>query len=186
VPMCGVMADAELFNQFAAMQVTAQALAGVPSCPTAKWSEISALVTSTLFATFPTTPTATGAKYLSVVKNITGGERPLFAQGIAFGGSFPSAYGTFGSDGTINGILTQTGLDTNAYSYVIDGDAAGSTALNASVQKLTAAPDATRRPIAVACNVIAPHWSLPCGQAITASCDAARADVADIVADPRG
>ena len=144
VPMCGVMGDTELFNQFAAMQVTAQAIAGVPSYPTAKWSEISTLVTGTLFTTFPSAPTAAGAKYLSVVKNLTGGERPLFAQGIAFGGSFPSAYGTFGGDGTINGILTKNVLDTNAYTYVIDGDTAGSTALNASVQKLTADADANR------------------------------------------
>ena len=144
VPMCGVVGDTELFNQFAAMQVTAQALAGVPSYPTTKWSEIQALVTGTLFTTFPSVPTAAGAKYLSVVKHITGGERPLFNEGIAFGGSFPSAYGTFGGDGTIDGILTQSVLDTNAYTYVIDGDAAGSTALNASVQKLSAVPDANR------------------------------------------
>jgi hypothetical protein len=144
VPMCGVVGDVELFNQFAAMQVTAQALAGVPSYPTTKWSEISTLVTSTLFTTFPSVPTAAGSKYLSVLKNITGGERPMFPQGIAFGGSFPSAYGTFGGDGTISGILTQNVLDTNAYTYVIDGDAAGSTALNASAQKLTATPDANR------------------------------------------
>ena len=35
-------------------------------------------------------------------------------------------------------------LDTNAYTYTIDGDAAGSTALNATAQKLTALPDANR------------------------------------------
>lgn len=144
VPMCGVVGDTELFNQFAAMQVTAQAIAGVPSYPTDKWSEIQALVTGTLFTTFPSAPTASGVKYLSVVKNITGGERPMFDQGIAFGGSFPSAYGTFGSDGTVTGILTKNVLDTNAYTYVIDGDTAGSTALNASAQKLTADPDANR------------------------------------------
>ena len=144
VPMCGVMGDTELFNQFAGMPVTAQALAGVPSYPTDKWSEIQALVTSTLFTTFPSVPTATGQKYLSVVENITGGERPLFDQGIAFGGSFPSAYGTFGSDGTVTGILNKNALDTTAYTYVIDGDVAGSTALNASVQKIAAEPDANR------------------------------------------
>jgi hypothetical protein len=144
VPMCGVMGSAELFNQFAAMQVTAQAIAGLPSYPTAKWSEISAQVTSTLFTTFPSVPTATGAKFVSVLKNITGGERPLFAQGLAFGGSFPSAWGTFGSDGTVTGILNKNVLDTTAYTYTIDGDTAGSTALNAAVQKLTAAPDANR------------------------------------------
>ena len=44
VPMCGVMGDAELFNQFAAMQVAAQALAGLPKYPTANWADISAQV----------------------------------------------------------------------------------------------------------------------------------------------
>jgi hypothetical protein len=152
VPMCGVMGDTELFNTFSAMQVAAQAVAGVPSYPTTKWSEIAGLVTSTLFATFPSaaspsaqiTPTATGVKYVSVVKNLTGGERPIFDLGLAIGGSFPSAYGTFGSDGTLNGILTKNVLDTNSITYVIDGDAAGSAALNASAQKLTAVPDANR------------------------------------------
>lgn len=144
VPMCGVMGDVQLFNRFAAMQVTAQALAGVPSYPTNKWSEIQALVTNTLFTTFPSAPTATGVKYLSVVKNLTGGERPMFNEGIAFGGSFPSAYGTFGSDGTVNGILNRNVLDTNAFTYVIDGDVPGSATLNASAQKLTATPDANR------------------------------------------
>jgi hypothetical protein len=144
VPMCGVVGDVELFNEFAAMQVTAQALAGLPAYPTAKWADISALVTSTLFTTFPSTPTATGVKYLSVLQNITGGPRPMFDLGIAFGGSFPSAYGTFGSDGTVTGILNKNVLDTTAFTYTIDGDTAGSTALNASVIKLTAASDANR------------------------------------------
>ena len=144
VPMCGVMGDVELFNRFAGMQVTAQALAGVPSYPTDKWSEIQGLVTSTLFTSFPTTPTAQGMKYLSVVKNLTGGERPMFNEGIAFGGSFPSAYGTFGSDGTVTGILNRNVLDTNALTYVIDGDVPGSATLNTSAIKLTAAPDANR------------------------------------------
>lgn len=144
VPMCGVMGDAELFNQFAAVQVTAQALAGQAAYPTAKWADISAAVTSTLFTTFPSVPTATGQKFVSVLQNITGGPRPLFAQGLAFGGSFPSMWGALGGDGTISGILNANILDTNAYTYTIDGDTAGSAALNASVQKLTAVPDANR------------------------------------------
>ena len=81
VPMCGVVGDTELFDVFSGMQVTAQALAGVPKYPTTGWADISALVTSTLFSTFPGSPgvpiatTATGDKYKSVVKNLTGGER---------------------------------------------------------------------------------------------------------------
>lgn len=147
VPMCGVMGDAELFNRFAGMQVTAQALAGVPSYPTDKWSEIAGLVTTALFSTFTAAnivPTAQGVKYLSVVENLTGGDRPLFDQGVSFGRSFQSAYGTFGSDGTVTGILNRNVLDTNALTYAIDGDLAGSAALNASAQDLTAAPDANR------------------------------------------
>jgi len=147
VPMCGVMGDVELFNRFAGMQVTAQALAGVPSYPTDKWSEIEGLVRNSLFSTFTAAniaPTALGMKYLSVVENLTGGERPLFDQGVAFGRSFQSAYGTFGSDGTVNGILNRNVLDTNALTYVIDGDAGASATVNASALKLTAAPDANR------------------------------------------
>ena len=152
VPMCGVVGDAELFNEFAAMQVTAQAVAGLGSSAFTSWSTVLAQVTGTLFSSFPSAaaPTAqiktttVGANYASALKNITGGERPLFSQGLAFGGSFPSAYGTFGGDGTVSGILTRNVLDTSAFVYAIDGDAAATTALNASAQKLTAVADANR------------------------------------------
>ena len=159
VPMCGVVGDTELFNEFAAMQVTAQALAGVPAYPTDKFVDIKGLVTSALFSTFNTTPgfptpsivatPGAGAKYVSVLQNITGGPRPMFAQGLAYGQSFPSAYGTFVADpatpyGSVTGILNKNVLDTTAFTYTIDGDAAASTALNASVQKITPMTDANR------------------------------------------
>ncbi len=144
LPMCGVMGDTELFNQFAGMQVAAQTLAGRAAHPTNDWASIRAEVTSALFSTFPSVPTPTGQAYLAVLQNITGGPRPLFGQGLAFGGSFPSAWGTFGSDGTVTGILNRSVLDTNGITYVIDGDATASAALNAGAQKLTAAPDANR------------------------------------------
>ena len=152
LPMCGVMAGADLFNVFAGMQVAAQALAGVPSQPFAKWAEVQAQVSSSLFTSFPTaasptlpiTTTAKGAQFASVVKNLTGGERPMFAQGFEYGGSYRFAYGGFGGDGTINGILTHNTLDTQALRYTIDGDVAASHALNAAAQKLVAQPDANR------------------------------------------
>lgn len=151
VPMCGVVGDTELFNQFAAMQVAAQVMTGYASTPTTQWTSILGPVTAALFSKFPTSsadmsivPTALGMKYLSVVKNITGGERPMFNQGVAFGGSFPSAYGVFGSDGTVDGILNASVLDTRSYTYTIDGDAAGSAALNAAAFKFTPVADANR------------------------------------------
>jgi acetyl esterase/lipase len=148
VPMCGVVGDTELFNEFAAMQVTAQAIAGFASYPTDKYADIVAQVNAKLFSTFnaasvvPTT--VEGAKYASVLQNITGGPRPMFMLGLNFGRSFQSAYSTLGSDGTVNGILTKNVLDTTGFTYTIDGDAAGSAALNASVQKITPTPDANR------------------------------------------
>jgi pimeloyl-ACP methyl ester carboxylesterase len=144
VPMCGVVGDTELFNTFAAMQVAAQSLAGQPTYPTDKWADIEPAVKAALFTTFPSVQTPLGLKYKSVIKNLTGGERPMFEQGLAFGGSFPSAYGVFGSDGTVTGILTKNVLDTNGVVYTIDGDAAGSADLNAKAIKLTAAADANR------------------------------------------
>jgi acetyl esterase/lipase len=145
VPMCAVAGDTELFDTFAAIQIAAQTVAGLASNPTDKWLDIEPTVRSTLFTTFPGTPTPVkGAQFVSILQNLTGGPRPMFAQGLAFGGSFPSAYGTFGSDGTVTGILNKNILDTNRYVYTIDGDAAGSAAINAAAQKLTAAPDANR------------------------------------------
>ena len=159
VPMCGVVGDTELFNEFAAMQVTAQALAGLPAYPTDRFVDINAQVTNALFSTFNTTPAfptpsivarpGAGTQYVSVLQNITGGPRPLFAQGLAYGQSFPSAYGTFVADpatpyGSVTGILNKNVLDTTGFTYTIDGDPAASTALNAAVQKITPAPDANR------------------------------------------
>ncbi len=147
VPMCGVMGDTELFNTFAAMQLAAQAVAGLPSYPTNKWPEISGQVNSALFSTFNAaqiTPTALGAKYANVLQNLTGGPRPLFDFGLANGRSFQSAYGTFGSDGTLDGVLTKNILDTNSITYTVTGDATSTAALNASIPKLTSAPDANR------------------------------------------
>lgn len=144
VPMCGVMGDTELFDYFAGAQVAAQALAGVPNHPFTAWPAISAQVTSALFTTFPGTPTATGAKFMSVVENLTGGDRPLFDLGVAVGGSFTPVWGVFGGDGTVNGILNKSAIDTNRFTYTISGDTAGSAALNAAVQKQTAVADANR------------------------------------------
>ena len=152
LPMCGVMADAELFNRFAGMQVAALALAGVPDQPFGQWAAVQDSVTNSLFTSFPTAAaptlpiitTAKGAQFASVVKNLTGGERPIFAQGFEYGGSYRFAYGGFGGDGTINGILSKSTLDTQALRYLIDGEPEVSNALNAAVQKIVAQPDANR------------------------------------------
>lgn len=147
VPMCGVLGDTELFDYFAGAQVTAQSIAGVPTYPFTQWADIQAQVTAALFTQFPTAPVTTttlGNRYKSVLKNLTGGERPLFDLSLAYGGSFSAAWGVFGGDGTVNGILNKSVLDTNRFTYTIDNDAASTATLNATAQKLTAAADANR------------------------------------------
>jgi pimeloyl-ACP methyl ester carboxylesterase len=143
VPMCGVMGDTELFNTFAAMQLAAQTLAGVPDHPFTQWGTVANGVTGQLFNRFPAEPTLLGQEYLSVVKNLTGGQRPLFDEGVAFGGSFPSAYGSFGDDGTINGILNESVLDTRHITYPYTDNQGNAQTLDVS-QVLTPAEGANR------------------------------------------
>jgi alpha-beta hydrolase superfamily lysophospholipase len=152
LPMCGVMGDGELFNMFAAQGLAALNLSGVgaalPASLTARQRYQSMLPAevnpnstrlpshTALFNNFPNpgfTPKAgAGVQYASVVKNLTGGTRPIFDIGLSFGGSYTAgAYGNFGVDGTLTGLLTRYGLDTRGITYSVDGDAAATAALNA-------------------------------------------------------
>lgn len=147
VPMCGVMGDTELFDYFAAYQLAAQTLAGYPTHPTERFAEIAPAVRTTLFTTFSTVPTAQGVLLAQVVKNLTGGERPVFAQGFGNTALQNVVWSTFGSDGAVNGILNKNTLDTNRFVYQFDSDPVLSpqeSAFNASMPALTAAPDANR------------------------------------------
>ena len=82
VPMCGVLGDTELYNYFGASQIAAQQLAGMPvtTWPAANWAEQGPKVRSALFTTFPTATTPQGDQYKEIVKQLTGGERPLFNE----------------------------------------------------------------------------------------------------------
>jgi len=147
VPMCGVMGDTELFDYFAAYQLAAQTLAGYGDHPSHRFGEIAGNVRSNLFINFSTVPTAQGAKLVQVVKNLTGGERPVFLQGFGNTALQNVVWGTFGSDGTVNGILNRNTLDTNRFVYQMDNDPALSpeeATFNATIVRLTAAADANR------------------------------------------
>ncbi len=152
LPMCGVMGDTDLASYFGGAQVAAQAIAGVPGYPFTRFADINNLVAGALFTnatgaavTGPTgTPTAAGLRFLAALQSISGGSRPLFQQGWAFGGSLGAPWSFFGSDGTFTGILTKNVVDTTGWLFSIEGDAAGSAALNAAVLRITPEPDANR------------------------------------------
>lgn len=146
VPMCGVMGDTELFNYFAAYQAAAQYLAGQGNFPIARFSEIRDDVEDELFDVYNILPNSKGRQLQDIVRNLTGGERPVFNQGFLLPeGTTPYLWDNFGTDGTIYGILNKSSFDTNRIVYQLDNDPALSAeeqALNASVQRLTAASDA--------------------------------------------
>ncbi|RZI44546.1 alpha/beta hydrolase [Herbaspirillum sp. HC18] len=147
VPMCGVVGDTELFDYFAGYQLAAQTLAGYGSYATDRFADIAPAVRASLFVTFSTVPTAQGVKLMQIVKNLTGGERPVFLQGFGNTALQNVVWSTFGSDGTINGILNKSTLDTNRFVYQMDNDPALSAeeaSFNSTVQKLTAVPGANR------------------------------------------
>ena len=156
VPMCGVLGDTELFDYFTAYQLAAQKEAGIPatSWPVTNWADIQPQVIGKLFSSFPTTatptaaavPTAQGQQLKTIVQNLTGGARPLFDVGYA-GPLQSTVWGTFGSDGTITGILNDRVVSTLNTVYQLDNDPAVSAAeqaYTASILKVAPVDDANR------------------------------------------
>ena len=156
VPMCGVLGDTELFDFFAAYQVAAQQLAGIPATtwPVPNYSSIDPSVRSALFVSFPAgstpgvvTPVA-GEKLKQIVKNLTGGERPNFQTGFLLpSGNTGTVWGTFGRDGTVNGILGKDLVDTTRFVYQLDNDPALSgeeQQFNAAAYRVKGDPEANR------------------------------------------
>ncbi len=166
VPMCGVMAELDLFNGIASQGLASLSISGfnsqLPAALTGRQryqmllsadlnpNSVKLPVHQALFNNFGSpgmTPKGTaGAQYASIIKNTTGGTRPIFDIGLSFGGSFTGgAYGNFGVDGVLTGLFTKYSLDTSKIVYVIDGDASASAALNAAAPRVT--PDANFNPL---------------------------------------
>lgn len=148
VPMCGVLGDTELYDFFAAYQAAAMQLAGLPATkwPVDNWVDLEPVVKSALFATYPSVTTAQGDKLRQMVKNLTGGERPMYEVG--FAGSYTgTVWGTFGRDGKMQGVLNDDVVSTKNFVYQMDDNPALSTeeqAFNASIYRVQATPDANR------------------------------------------
>ncbi|MET0962866.1 MAG: alpha/beta hydrolase [Noviherbaspirillum sp.] len=156
VPMCGMLGDTELFDYFTAYQVAAQQEAGIPvtSWPVTNWTTIQPQVQSALLSSFPggatptaqAVPTAQGLRLKTIVQNLTGGPRPLFD--FAYAGPLQSTvWGTFGSDGTITGVLNDRVVSNTGTVYQLDNNPALSAeenAYNASIFRVSATPDANR------------------------------------------
>lgn len=147
LPMCGVMGDTKLFDTMAAMGMAALNLSGIEAVlagapynldATTRYKTLmdpgyltgtplqglsqKAAVNATLFTNFPSagfTPKgANGAKYWNEIKYLTGGDRPLFDFGMAYGGSYSAGPNSFfGLDATLLGIATKYNGNTNGFTY---------------------------------------------------------------------
>ncbi|MEY4582410.1 MAG: hypothetical protein RL701_7113 [Pseudomonadota bacterium] len=127
MPMCGVTGDTTLFNYFAAYQFAAQKLAGTPVAMNATdFMAVRMQTQDALFSVYPTQTTELGAKIKTIVENLTGGARPGFEPGFSSKQWQDAVWGTFGGDGTVNGILDRSVIDTRDVVYQLDNDAAQS------------------------------------------------------------
>ena len=148
LPMCAVLGDLSLYNYFGAYQLAAQKLAGVPATtvPTTDWATLAPRVRDALFTsqTSFSSVTPQGQKLKDIVMNLTGGPRPIFDQGFANAALQNTVWGTFGRDGTINGILNKQGIDTTGTVYRFNAGAAEVADFNATIAKWVPAADANR------------------------------------------
>ncbi len=148
LPMCGVLGDTALFDYFAALQLAAQQLAGLPATkfPAANWATLAADVRTTLFNS-PTSfakPTAQGARLKTMVMHLTGGPRPIFDQGFSNDSLQKVVWDGFGRSGDVTGILAsgKNVIDTHGIRYRFDASDAVVEAFNASIVRSTADADA--------------------------------------------
>lgn len=145
VPMCGVLGDTELFEYFAAEQAAAHQLTGIPVPPAGTdYAPTLAELKTALFTTFPTATTPAGDKLKAIVMNLTGGARPMFELGFA-SPIQTTVFGTFGGDGTINGILNANVTNTSKIVFQLDSDPAQSSEekkFNAEVTRSDGSPAA--------------------------------------------
>lgn len=148
LPMCAVLGDLSLYNYFGAYQLAAQKLAGVPAAtaPTTDWATLAPRVRDAMFGsqTSFSSVTPQGQKLKDIVMNLTGGPRPIFDQGFANASLQNTVWGTFGRDGTLNGILNKQGIDTTATVYRFNASAAEVADFNTTIAKWVPAPDANR------------------------------------------
>jgi len=126
MPMCGVMADYELFDFFLDFNLVAQALAGVDAeyPPANDYMTVTVpLVKSELGPMFPFMLYTTGEQLKAVTELRSGGERPIFDQGFLFWNGVAGDF-LFGL-GTGTGTLTKVkgmAVDNIDIIYQFDND----------------------------------------------------------------
>ncbi|WP_022963375.1 hypothetical protein [Halopseudomonas pelagia] len=162
MPMCGVMGDTTLFDYFGAYNLALFELGGdgADIFPADDVATKLATARSNLWIDYDANPNANGLQgsgfvLYQILQNLSGGERPVYPFG--FGGYQETLQDLADSDGTIDGILTDQGVDTSYITYRFESDqlqpnlpetpySAGQTQqelfVNASIYRAVPEPDA--------------------------------------------
>jgi hypothetical protein len=131
-PMCGVMGDDALFDYFADYQFGAEAIAAEvnPAIvsqfppPDDYATTTQALTVGTLFANegagFPAELSDQGELLKDLLREISGGERPIFEEG--FPAFQPLLLSFWGSDGTVDGVVSGNLYDNRGRDFQLDAD----------------------------------------------------------------
>ncbi|UAW99653.1 alpha/beta hydrolase [Halopseudomonas nanhaiensis] len=122
VPMCGVTGDTYEFEYLANFTFAAQHLAGLgpTSYPATDFQTKLPQIQANLWTVFPFVPNEQGLKLENIVRDLSGGERPIFAQGFRSLLQF-TVMSTGGGDGRINGILAKPLTGNQGVRYNVDG-----------------------------------------------------------------
>jgi acetyl esterase/lipase len=128
LPMCGVLGDTEFFNYFAAYQLAAMQLAGMPArtYPVPDWQDVAPAAKAVLWTSFPAQTTERGRRLMALEMNLSGGERPFFAEGFADLNAQNNLWRA--RNGTLDGVLTTSVVDTRNVRYRFGDPAAAMSA----------------------------------------------------------
>jgi hypothetical protein len=151
LPMCGVLGDTELQDYFAAYHLAAMQLAGRPAqaFPIQDWNALKSMIQASLWSNFPAQTTQQGERLKGIAMNLSGGARPFFAEGYADPSLQENLWSVGGRDGTFNGVLTSSAVDTRRIVYRFGAEpgplSSEELAFNAGIVRAVPKPDANRR-----------------------------------------
>lgn len=122
VPMCGVTGDTYQFDYLMNYTFAAQHLAGLgpSSYPATDYQASLPEIRARLWDSYPTQPSEQGRKLENIVRDLSGGERPIFAEGFRTGLQ-STVLGTGGGDGRVTGILSKPLNGNMGVRYNLDG-----------------------------------------------------------------
>lgn len=121
---CAALAPDVYQNYFAAYQLAAMKLAGHPATrfPVTEFESVRAPIMAALFTNYPAGLTANGQKLFNVVRELSGGPRPIYAEGWAYQPSQDSNWKIGFSRESWDGIVTRPFQDTTQFVYHLDSD----------------------------------------------------------------